>query len=209
MTDYDPLIPAANNILSQSQVDIQNNFLELNTIFDVDHLTWNSDPSGNRGFHRQITMPDPLAVAPTPIVDQGILYPFADTNDTSARTQLYFKNQSNTIQITNRFKSASTDGYLMIPGNISSPAIIIMWGFVSSPGSGNHDVDFPIIGNYAYTGGQTQGFPNNCFNIMLTTNASSAQDTATLNRNSAFTKKKFFYRMSASSTDLYWFAIGN
>lgn len=220
MADYDPSIPGANDILSQSQSDIQNNFSELNTIFDVDHQTWNSDPSGNRGFHKQITMPAGLGAAPTPISTQGILYPLADTKDTSLRTQLYFKNQSNTIQITNRFKSATTDGYVMIPGNISSPAIIQMWDIQTKTLSGGQSyftINFPTISNYNYSGGQTYGFPNNIFaiNFQIVSNSTSKNIFVYLDSSSGtpVTKEKYTVNIRSSTSNdtvtFYMTAIGN
>lgn len=208
MADYDPTIPAANDILSQSQSDIQNNFSELNTIFDVDHLTWNSNPSGNRGFHRQITMPEGLAAAPTPITTQGIVYPLADVLDTNADVQMYYANASTVSQLTNAFLTNADPGVICLPGGL-----FVMWGRQNTfSGSGVQPITFPVIANYAYSGGQTQGFPNNLLNIQISMGRDDSTDKQlAIKTGTGFpTKLGFSLIYSSSSMNrVYWFAIGN
>lgn len=200
---YNPNIPQATDNISVDQPKILTNFSQANTLFGLDHFSFNNATVANRGLHQQVTFPTPLGAAPTPSNPEGILYPLADPNDTSSRTQLYFKNGSTSFQVTNRFTNSGS-GYSMMPGGI-----IFMWGIETSITSGTHTVTFPTISNYNYVG---PGFPTAAFNVQISVSATSSAgapvvvvDEGSLNAN------RFRYRVSATvaSTDLYWMAIGN
>lgn len=53
---YSPNIPAAGDRPSQSQSQIQTNFSQLNTIFDVNHVPFNDPTVANRGKHKVVTV---------------------------------------------------------------------------------------------------------------------------------------------------------
>lgn len=210
---YIPNTPAngAENI-SVSQPKIKENFNQLNTIFAEDHFTWNDTSSAKRGLHKQLTFPDVLAADPVIGSDLGILYPKADSKDTSARAQMYFENQTalgKVFQITNRFiNSISNNGYLMLPnGTDTNKSIIIMWGNVPAATSAIPAIVFPTISNYV---GGPVGFPTSCFGVFLTQLGNSASGAPTIILN-AFGSTQFTVRISASvpGTVLYWLAIGN
>ncbi len=228
MADYDPLIPAAPDKISQSQSDIQNNFAELNTIFDEDHQTWNATPNTSRGKHRKLSFPVNRGSDPSVATDVGILFPKADTNDSSAQSQIYWRNQQSsgtTFQLTNRFYSA-TNGYFMEPfGRSGTPSLMYMWGVVPAAsftnigaGGSFFDVIFPVITNYVFTVPQTQGFPNNLLNVQLTPSYDDATaKVAHVDSNSGGTglsPTKISFRIlmtvsNSSFTSVYWYAIGN
>lgn len=98
MSDYDPTIPFGSQNISQGQVTIQNNFAQLNTIFDFDHFTWNNntDAGADRGLHRKITFPVPLGADPVVGGDDAVLY----TKTVTALTELFIKNAGGLTQIT-------------------------------------------------------------------------------------------------------------
>lgn len=201
---YTPDIPKPTDNISTSQGQLRTNFNQLENIFSNDHYTWDDPTSGGayRGYHKQVYFPVASASNPSLGSFASVFFSKNDPNDASSRPQLYFKNVTETLQVTNRFHSAVTNGYVMLPGGI-----ILMWGFVANPGSGNHSQIFNVIANY--TGGPA-GFPNNCFNVQLTLNGtSSGTQNTILDQGNPFTKDEFFYRMSASGPDFYWFAIGN
>lgn len=178
MADYDPLIPQPNDLISESQSDILNNFGQLNTIFNSDHFTWNSSPSAKRGAHRKVTFATKLTSDPVLGSNDGIFFPKEDANDTSLREQLYFKNPTETVQITNRFHLGTATGYWMMPGGGGlTPSLIFMWGNVLAtsftddlgPAGSFFDVTFQNLSSYT---GSPSGFPNSLFNIQLTLNYS-------------------------------------
>jgi hypothetical protein len=51
---YNPAIPQANDIIAQSQSQIQTNFSQADLIFDVNHVTFDDATAADRGKHRQI-----------------------------------------------------------------------------------------------------------------------------------------------------------
>jgi len=207
MADYDPLIPQANDLISQSQADILNNFGELNTIFNNDHYTWDYSTSAYRGLHRKITFPLALGSDPALAGMAGYLFLKNDPNDASARPQVYYKNITETLQVTNRFHSAVSDGYIQLPGGI-----ILMWGTAAIPNaaSGQVNVTFPVIANYT---GAPSGFPNNVFNIQISIQGASSNSGITyiIGSGTPPTAAGFQFRFSnnTQSATLYWFAIGN
>lgn len=207
MADYDPLIPQANDLISQSQADILNNFTQLNTIFNNDHWTWDSSISANRGYHRQISFPTALGSDPSLSGRAGYIFLKNDANDASARPQVYYKNITETLQVTNRFHSAVTNGYIQLPGGI-----ILMWGTAVIPNtsSGQVNVTFPVIANYT---GAPSGFPNNVFNIQISIQGASSNSGITyiIGSGTPPTSTGFQFRFSnnTQSATLYWYAIGN
>lgn len=212
---YNPLIPIGTNNISTDRSAIQVNFQQANTLFDNDHYTFNDATSANRGYHRQVYFPASTVGSPSVGAFAGVLFPQDDANDTATRPQLFWKNQSNTYQVTNRFRDGATTGYWMLnDASATQPGLILMWGTRSiTTGSGQPTVTLPAITNYAYGGGQTQGFPNNIFNVQLTSNYSSAGNSPTqfCVDTGSFSKTGFTVRYTGAGANgnLYWYAIGN
>lgn len=208
---YDPNIPQATDNISDSQLDILTNFSQIGTLFGsnvaADHYSFSDPTSAYRALHKQVTFPVPLGAAPAPASPKGIIYPLADPNDTSTRTQMYFKNGSTTEQMTNRFSDASSSGYIMFAG--SKDNIIAMWGQENTPSSGNYPIIFPSIANYV---GSPVGFPNNVFHVYLTVEATSSLNApAVVVSQGTLASTGFTLRVSTSlaNTVTHWFAIGN
>lgn len=226
MVDYDPLIPAANELISDSQADIQNNFAELNTLYDVDHQKWNAGTSAFRGKHRKMTFPEAYTSASPPAIgaDLGILFPQVDPQESaSPRAQMFWTNLQGggtTFQVTNRFYNATT-GYYMLPfGTAANPGLVFMWGkvaaasFTNAAGASFYDVTLPAMSNYAYVGPQTQGFPNNLLNVQLTASYDDGVNKVVHldNGGSPPTKESFRILMTVTNASfdfVHWFAIGN
>src|SRR6266404_2912151 len=93
---YTPGIPNPTDNISTSQGQIKINFQQLENIFGVDHFTWDDATSGGalRGMHKQDTFPVPLAVDPVASGNSTSVYTKVDTNDTSSKVQLFFRNSS-------------------------------------------------------------------------------------------------------------------
>jgi hypothetical protein len=214
MADYDPLIPQANDLISQSQADILNNFGQLESIFNTDHWTWDSTPSANRGLHRQISFPAALGSDPSLGSNVGYLFLKNDPNDTASKPQLYFKNSSNTYQVSNRFRSSGTTGYWMADNGsgTTGSTMITMWGSASipsSPTSGQVPVAFPTMSNYT---GAPIGFPNNLYNVQFSVQCTSSNNQPSVCIDtSGFSTTGFTIRYSSGGTaaTVYWTAIGN
>jgi hypothetical protein len=204
---YTPGIPNATDNISVSQGQVKTNFQQLETIFNNDHYTWDDATSGGafRGFQRQISFPAALVSDPPLAGFSGYLFLKQDGNDTSLRSQVYFKNITATYQVTNRFQAATNPGYAMVNGGI-----IYMWGNIAETSSGNHPVAFPAIANYNYIG---PGFPNNVFNVQFSImcDTSAGAPIIVLDETAPPNTAGFNIRVSASvpNTSIYWFAVGN
>jgi hypothetical protein len=72
MTVYNPSIPQASDLISNSQSQILANFGQLNTQFGVDHSAFEAGGSNGTGFHKQVTFPAAVVAAPTGVV--GIIH---------------------------------------------------------------------------------------------------------------------------------------
>lgn len=126
---FNPAIPQAYDRPSDSQPQLLTNFQQLNTLFDIDHITWNSSDSANRGKHRKTTLrwegSDPATSA-----GEGTIY-------TKSDDQLYFRQQlSGTI-----YNLLSGTSFIVVPSNNGSiifGGIAIKWGSVTW-GSGNNN----------------------------------------------------------------------
>ena len=215
---YDPNIPASGDILSQSQQDIQDNFSVLNTKYGLDHWSFDNDPSAYQGYHKFLSFPFAQASNPSLGAALGVFFPKVDPKDTSGtpRTQLYYRNPTETYQITNRFYSQAS-GYYMLPlGQTARESLIIMWGRVTTS-TANTGVTFNQIANYDYPGPHTAGFPNNLFNVQI---SPIIQDANTLNSKGwsiaystpapSVTGFNILYSGGdVANLDFFWIAIGN
>lgn len=206
---YDPLIPKANDILSQSQVDIQTNFSQIGALFgsnaSADHFAFDDATAAQRGLHKKVTFKVPLLLDPVVAAPEGFLYTKADATDTATKTQMYFENDLGVTRVTNRFTSAVTNGYTILPSGI-----IMMWGQVATPSStAAQVVPFNTIANYI---GSPVGFPNNVFNLQLSVEATSSGGApVVVLSQGTLANTGFTLRVSASlaNTVTHWFAIGN
>lgn len=93
---YNPLIPGPNDVLSQSQSDIQDNFAQLNNLYDLDHFAFDDTTISYRGLHRYISFPFSQPTNPSLGSLAAILFPRTKTGN----TELYFKNGVDYTQIT-------------------------------------------------------------------------------------------------------------
>lgn len=86
---FNPAIPAANDLLSQSQADLQTNFNQANVLFAINHVTFNDATVADRGKH--IALLIKAGVAPVTGAGEGGLYVF---NNAGARESLYYRRES-------------------------------------------------------------------------------------------------------------------
>ena len=81
---YQPNRPQAGDRISQSQVDLETNFQQLNIGFGVNH---NAYDAANAGEHTKVTITTPLAADPVLANPAGMYY----TKAVSAVTQAFFE----------------------------------------------------------------------------------------------------------------------
>lgn len=109
---FDPAIPQATDLLSNSQQDLLDNFSQLNTQFGIDHTAFNTGSGNGDGFHKKVTFPSAPVIA-APAGTKSIVYPKA----VSAIQELHFQNSTKEIQITDSGLTASS-GQGFLPGGL-------------------------------------------------------------------------------------------
>ncbi len=79
MSLFNPNIPNPSDFLSDSQLALKNNNGGLNTVFNVDHYTFN-DATAKKGFHNTVTTPLIIGAAhPTPLANTPKFYAMQST----------------------------------------------------------------------------------------------------------------------------------
>ena len=109
---YNPAIPAANDLLSQSQSDIQQNFAAIQTVLGINHINFGAVGEGK---HLYLQLPE--HAAPITAVNEGGFY--ANVGATSAITELFFRRENNgeSIPMTER-QTGATPGWTFLPSGI-------------------------------------------------------------------------------------------
>ena len=122
---YDSTVPASGSSLGSTRAPILENFVQIESAFNVDHVDFNDL---GQGKHAKVTMPE--GAAPTTAADEAALY----TKDTNGRPTLFYRQESDgtEIQLTKSDPIASDPGETFLPGGMG-----IKWGLVeiTTPGS--------------------------------------------------------------------------
>lgn len=83
---YDPNIPQASDVISQSQAELLTNFQQLNLVYgdgnpgadpNSDHYPYD-DTSANARKHRKVRLPDTSGTPYTPLASEGVMYARTD-----------------------------------------------------------------------------------------------------------------------------------
>ena len=198
---FNPNIPNAGDLLSDSQGEMKLNFQTSNTSFGKDHYPFD-DGTANNGYHKDVhvvkRVGDPAAVSGSLIVFSKDYTP--DTAGATTDTQLYAMTSGGGIsQLTGN--NSQSDGWAYLSG------VLIQWGvIVSIASSGSVVFKNRVAGAIP--------FPNNLFNVQMTVGVSgSTSHTGSIYvSDSGFSKTGFSWfnaDRSTSQTRFYWFAVGN
>ena len=182
---YNENIPTTNNRPSADQPIMQTNAVAIKNILDIDHVTFNTSPSGyHKVIHFVTQGSDPGTVA-------GIGQTYTKT--VSGDEYPFFKTGLGTVyQLAGNASSLATNGYTTLPNGL-----ILQWGRKLSPGQ-TGTVNFPIA------------FPTACFSVTITQRRDSSTSTQGMYLNGVPGIASFAYNGSSSSDDaLYWMATGN
>lgn len=201
---YDPRPNASGDTLRDSRDPIRTNFIILQDRFDENHVDLDGGAGG--GKHSFLQMPE-QASAPTTASNEAGFY--AKVGTSPAETNLFFRGESSGFeyQMTKAIAGSTTEfatntayvanhtgGWTFLPGGL-----IMQYGARSSPGTSGV-ITFPLL------------FPSGYFSISLTLsrNASSSNQTISVDNAVGVSAASFAYRSTSSNTDpIYWTAIGN
>lgn len=193
---YQPGIPTGSVPLNIDYQNIQDNFSQLDFIFNIDHIPFSQ--IANQGYHTKVH----LVPAAIPAFTASIGQLVSNTvNDSIANDQiLYWLTGNNRLlQLTRNFvpvttNNANQNGYTFLPGGL-----IFQWGRVTNPGSSGQ-VLF-VTDNI--------NFPTRIFNVTLTLERNSGSQSVTLDSGTTPSTTQFSYLASSSgSAFLYWTALG-
>lgn len=191
---YNPNIPQATDLISNSQAQILANFGQLNTQFGVDHQAFNTGSGNGDGTHKKITF-DNAPTEPTPAGTVSNIFPLL----VGSNQELFFKNASTEyngagkVQLTGPSLLA-TNGYVTL-----SNALIVQWGTGTWTGSATAvTINFPIAFPAHAWGVQMMQIGSGFNNILNATSLVLASFVATRAVGATGTNQSF-----------YWLAIGN
>lgn len=181
---YKNTIPAASDLLSQSQDDILNNFIAIKTLVDINHVTFDAAGQGKHAF---IEFP---IQSPVPTTGAGEVGLYSQTSLLTGNPELVFSHESagSTYEFTAAVKNET--GYAILPSGI-----IFKWG------SGTVNANTTGLATFAVGA----GIPvfTTVYNVQVTRQGATGssgvlyyQSYSTVDLivfNTADTAKKFFY----------------
>ena len=201
---YKANIPQAADYQNNSQPDLLNNFIAINTFVGVDHVTFNTADEGkhNRVFFKQQV---PNQVAPLPVTDAN-----GDPATGATEAAIYTKNSVATpgspglfyrpsssaavVELSASFSATkAATGSAMLPSGV-----ILKWGPVNATTAGT-------------PAGFATAFPTACMSVQLTAKSTGAANNfvSVDGMNAAsFTAYSTTRTGGASAIDCYYLAIG-
>ena len=208
MTAYNPNIPTATDFLSDSQVDLRNNFSQANTTYVTDHIAFDVAP--NNGYHKDIHIVkrtgNPAVVADTVI---GYVKDYTpDTTGGVADTQLFSETAAGVIsQLTG--KLTGNDGWAWVGG------ILVQWGINTAVTSGTF-ASGTATGTVTFKDRVAGAipFPTACFVVIPGTRNNAAPSGSRYVGVTVITKSTTNFTWSANGSSsaangFFWIAIGN
>lgn len=191
---YKPNIPMATDAISQSQIDLQNNFGALKTLIDVNHVDFTN--TADQGKHLKVTFPV-QSVAPVFNVGEigmyNLNYSFTTFNElfvTNSRGASYPMTASNVSAISN-------NGWTYLPSGA-----LMVWG-ISSMNSATSTVTIPF--------NSVAGFPGFTVGIsfpFFTVRASSGAPAFVTFGTATLTQFTAFKSTGTAAVSFGWFVIG-
>lgn len=184
---YQPNIPAASDAISQSQVDLQTNFQQLNAGFAIDH---NAYDAVNPGQHKKVLFTT-VAADPAIVNPAGQLY----TKSVTGVIEAFFSNGTTVSQLTGLAASVTANGYQKFANGL-----ILQWGVETGSVSHSTLITYPLA------------FPANVFMVQATGVLNNGDETAKTVSIRSGSVSVTQFRTQQSSTgigQIYWFAIGN
>lgn len=121
---YNNAIPAANDLLSQSQDDILQNFIEIKTLIDIDHETFGA---ANQGKHKQVTLPEQGA-DPATAANEVAVYSKLSTEG-ALGSALFLRHEGSGTVTDFTSSTQAANGWTRLPSGI-----LLKWGSGTTAG---------------------------------------------------------------------------
>lgn len=130
---YNPNIPQAADLLSQSQGDILANFQALQTLIDVNHVDF---ASGDQGKHKWVSLPVQGA---SPVTAATEIALFSRTSALTTVPELCIRFAGNGTVIEATSTLLANNGWTYLPSGV-----LLKWGSVAGAGPGAHTAAYPV-----------------------------------------------------------------
>lgn len=193
---YFPTIPAATDLISNSQPQIQNNFTSIMSLIDVNHGDFATNVAGQ---HKYVQMPQ-QGSPPATLAGEVGLYNFPGVGG----NQMWVR-KSDTTSIPMTQASLALPGYTFL-----ASGIILQWGINTGSSVALNSVTYPFT------------FPNRTLAIQVTPAVSSATDPdsamtviaaggmapTTTGFNLMINRRTSSSGQPQPSSQFYWLAIG-
>ncbi len=190
---YQSTIPAATDKLSDSQLDLQNNFIALNTYLTVNHVAFNG---ADQGKHKMVTFTDQSASVPAPSGTELAMYYATDPAYPLLGQQLWIQTGAGS-KLPLIASNQATTGYTILPSSIK-----LAWAEVTWVTAGSHTFNL----NAANLGASFPGFSSAVYNVQLTS-TSAANDIYVVSIGAGPTYT-VTYNVTDTTGSAYLFAIG-
>lgn len=186
---FNPAIPGPNDIISQSQAQLQTNFSQADLIFDINHVTFDNASVASRGKHRKVDLI--TVAAPGSIAGEAVIY----QKIASGSSNLFMQRDANVteIQLTGPTPIVAATGQGFMAG-ATSP-ILYKWGQFTTNAN-------PYV--YTYTGNGLTAFPTSTLMVQLTPINAGGIGNFRVSTVSATT----FTVVAPSGSSFFFYAIG-
>lgn len=129
---YQPNIPAATDILSQSQSDIQGNFQAIQTLIDVNHYDFASPLQGKHMFSSYPVQSGSPGTSATEVA----VFSRTSTLTTEPELCVQFLSNGSVVEMTSAELTAN--GWTYLPSGV-----LLKWGGASAAGAGLNTLTYP------------------------------------------------------------------
>lgn len=178
-------VPQAGQTLGITQPLIRNNFSTIDTVFSVDHVSYNSTGAGK---HNKVTFPVQGA-APVFLAGEYGLY---NLNYADSGSNELFVTDSAGVSFPMTAALFNQDGWTYLPSGI-----IMQWGFGNANPNTQTQINF------------SKQFPTVAYIVQITQfTFMSVVTPNTLTVGQPITNHHFNVNNSGAAASLYWFAVG-
>lgn len=204
MSVYSNSIPQPGDFLSDSQQDILNNFIQLDTTMGQDHYNF-SDNTSNNGKHKQTRFVNEAAIPAGLVTGEGTLY----TKAVSSESQAFYSpdDTGREYQMTRTVEASfssfantagtSSSGWTFLPGGI-----LMQYGLKTVDAKGTATtITFPV----EFTG---TPFSITIGNVTNEGNSPGANNQFIKDGSVSTTSFDIVNSSSSSARKVYWMAIG-
>lgn len=189
---YNPAIPGPNDIISQSQAQLQTNFSQADLIFDINHVTFDNVAAASRGKHRKVDLIQ--VAAPGSIAAEVAVYQRA----VAGISNLFMQRDGSVteIQLTGATPITASNGEGFMAG--ASAPILYKWGQFTTNAN-------PYVVTYTALVPALSAFPSGTLMVQLTPINAGGIGSFRVSTTSA----TGFTVAAPSGSSFYFYAIGN